>query len=78
MWSCQAVVAHNCNPSYLGGRDQEDHIWKPAQANSSRDLILEILNTKSIGRKAQVVERLPNKQTKKKPQGTKRNKKCWI
>jgi hypothetical protein len=39
---------------------------------------LEILNTKSIGRKAQVVERLPNKQTKKKPQGTKRNKKCWI
>jgi hypothetical protein len=23
------------NPSYSGGRDQEDHGWKPAQANSS-------------------------------------------
>jgi hypothetical protein len=26
-------VAHTCNPSYSGGRDQEDHSWKPAQAN---------------------------------------------
>jgi hypothetical protein len=28
-------VAHICNPSYLGGRDQKDHGSKPAQANSS-------------------------------------------
>jgi hypothetical protein len=28
-------VAHTCNPSYSGGRDQEDHGSKPAQANSS-------------------------------------------
>jgi hypothetical protein len=28
-------VAHACNPSYSGGRDQEDHGWKPAPANSS-------------------------------------------
>jgi hypothetical protein len=28
-------VAHPCNPSYSGGRDQEDHSSKPAQANSS-------------------------------------------
>jgi hypothetical protein len=32
-------VAHACNPSYSGGRDQEDHGSKPARANSSRDPI---------------------------------------
>jgi hypothetical protein len=30
-------VAHICNPSYSGGRDQEDHSSKPARANSSQD-----------------------------------------
>jgi hypothetical protein len=29
------LVAHSCNPSYSGGRDQENHGSKPAQANSS-------------------------------------------
>jgi hypothetical protein len=29
-----------CNPSYSGGRDQEDLGLKPAWANSSRDPIL--------------------------------------
>jgi hypothetical protein len=33
------AVAHACNPSYSGGRDQEDRSSKPAQANSSRDPI---------------------------------------
>jgi hypothetical protein len=28
------VVAHTCNPSYSGGRDQEDLGLKPAWANS--------------------------------------------
>jgi hypothetical protein len=28
-------MAHTCNPSYSGGRDQDDHGLKPAQANSS-------------------------------------------
>jgi hypothetical protein len=28
-------VVHVCNPSYSGGRDQEDQGSKPAQANSS-------------------------------------------
>jgi hypothetical protein len=28
-------VAHAYNPSYPGGRDQEDHSSKPVQANSS-------------------------------------------
>jgi hypothetical protein len=27
-------VAQACNPSYSGGRDQEDHSLKPAWANS--------------------------------------------
>jgi hypothetical protein len=31
------LVAHACNPSYSGGRDQEDSGLKPAQANSSQD-----------------------------------------
>jgi hypothetical protein len=31
------LVEHTCNPSYSGGRDQEDR--KPAQANSSQDPI---------------------------------------
>jgi hypothetical protein len=36
---CQVLVAHTCNPSYSGGRVQEDLSSKPTQANSSRDLI---------------------------------------
>jgi hypothetical protein len=33
---CWVTVAHTCNPSYTGGRDQEDRGGlKPAQANSS-------------------------------------------
>jgi hypothetical protein len=31
------LVAHTYNSSYSGGRDQEDHGSKPAQANSSQD-----------------------------------------
>jgi hypothetical protein len=38
--------AHACNPSYSGGRNQEDHGSKPAQANSSPDPILKKLITK--------------------------------
>jgi hypothetical protein len=34
-------VAQVCNPSYLGGRDQEDLGSKPAQATSLRDSYLE-------------------------------------
>jgi hypothetical protein len=35
----QALVAHTFNPSYSGGRDQEDLGSRPVQANSSRDPI---------------------------------------
>jgi hypothetical protein len=34
----QVPVAHSYNPSYSGGRDQEDRSSKPAWANSSRTL----------------------------------------
>jgi hypothetical protein len=37
----QVSVADACHPSYSGGRDQEDHSSKPAQANSSEDPITE-------------------------------------
>jgi hypothetical protein len=39
-------VAHTCNPSYSGGRDQEDCSLKPAPANSSTRPYLEKLFTK--------------------------------
>jgi hypothetical protein len=35
-----APVAPAYNPSHSGDRNQEDHVSKPAQANSSQDLIL--------------------------------------
>jgi hypothetical protein len=41
----QVPVAHACNPSYSGGRDQEDCSSKLAQANSLRVPILKIHNT---------------------------------
>jgi hypothetical protein len=36
----QALVAHAYNPSHSGGRGQEDHGLKPAQANVSKRLCL--------------------------------------
>jgi hypothetical protein len=39
----QVLVAHTCNPSDLGGRDQEDC---PIQSQPWQDLILKIPNTK--------------------------------
>jgi hypothetical protein len=43
-----APVAHAYNPSYSRGRDQEDRGSKPAWANSSRDPISKITNTKKV------------------------------
>jgi hypothetical protein len=48
-------VAHTCNPSYSGGRDQEDCGSKPAQANSSQDPIFKKPFTKRAGGVAQGV-----------------------
>jgi hypothetical protein len=49
------LVAHTCNPSYSGGRDQEDRSSKPAQANSSRDPILKKTSQNRVGGVAQGV-----------------------
>jgi hypothetical protein len=51
----QAPVAHAYNPSYSGGRDQEDHGSKPDQTNSSRDPISKKPITKRAGGVAQDV-----------------------
>jgi hypothetical protein len=45
-WFHWALMAQVCNPSYSGGRDQEDWGSKPAQANSSWDPILKKTITK--------------------------------
>jgi hypothetical protein len=34
-WESWTLVAHTCNSSYSGGRDQEDCGSKPARENSS-------------------------------------------
>jgi hypothetical protein len=49
----RVLVAHACNPSYSGGRDQEDGGLKPAQANSLQDPISKIPITKRAGGVAQ-------------------------
>jgi hypothetical protein len=43
------------NPSFLGGRDQEDHSSRPAWANSSGDPISKITRPKWTGGVVQVV-----------------------
>jgi hypothetical protein len=40
------VVAHTCNPSYSGDRDEEDRGLKPAWEKSLQDPIFKIFNTK--------------------------------
>jgi hypothetical protein len=59
-------VAYACNPSYSGGREQEDHGSKPTWANSLQDPILKI--TRKDCRVAQGVgpEFKPQYQKKKK------------
>jgi hypothetical protein len=42
------LVAHTCNPSYSGGRDQEDQGLKPAWANNLQDPIWKMPNSKGL------------------------------
>jgi hypothetical protein len=48
-------VVHACNPSYSGGRDQEDQGSKPEWENSSQDPTSKIPNIKRAGALAQGV-----------------------
>jgi hypothetical protein len=61
-------VAHICNPSYSGGRDQEDYGSKPAQANSSQDPISKkpILKRADGGAKGVGLRSSPSNRKKKK------------
>jgi hypothetical protein len=66
----QAPVAHACNPSYSGGRHQEDHSLKPAQGNGYTRPYLKKFFTK-IG----LVEWLKVKALNSSPSTTKKRKK---
>jgi hypothetical protein len=46
-------VAHTCNPSYSGGRNQEDLGSKPGWVNNSRDPISKKPSQKRTGGVAQ-------------------------
>jgi hypothetical protein len=46
---CKVLVAHAYNPSYSGGRDQEDGSSKSAGANNLQDSILKKPFTKKKG-----------------------------
>jgi hypothetical protein len=63
-------VAHTCNPSYSGGRDQEDRGLKPAPANSSQDTI-----SKTSSQKIGLVEWLKVKALSSSPSTTTTKKK---
>jgi hypothetical protein len=53
---CRAPVADTYNPSYSGGRDQEDHGSKPVRANSSRDSYLKKKKNSLQKRAGEVVQ----------------------
>jgi hypothetical protein len=50
-------VTHTCNPSYSGGRDQEDHDSKSVQAKSSRNCILKKTHHKKKKKKERKKEK---------------------
>jgi hypothetical protein len=58
-------VAHACNPSYSGGRDQEDLGSKPAWANRSRDPIPKNPSQKRAGGVVQKKKKKTRKEKEK-------------
>jgi hypothetical protein len=63
-------VAHICNPSYSGGRDQEDHSSEPLRTNTSRDPTL-----KNPSQKIGLVEWLKVKALSSSPSTAQKKKK---
>jgi hypothetical protein len=53
-----ALVAHACNPSYSGGRDEEDLGSKPARASSLKTLSQKYPTKNRAGRVAQAAQLL--------------------
>jgi hypothetical protein len=51
-------VTHACNPSYSGGRDQEDHSSKPAQAKIG---LVEWLKVKALSSNPSTAKKKANK-----------------
>jgi hypothetical protein len=73
------LVANACNPSYSGGRDQEDLGSKPVQANSLLDPILKNPIKKVIGGVAQGIDpefKYCKNKTKKPTKGPPRPSPC--
>jgi hypothetical protein len=73
-------VAHICNPSYSGGRDQEDRCLKAALANSSRDPISKTPITKMGCGVAQHVDsefKPEDRKKKKKKRETNNTQACF-
>jgi hypothetical protein len=60
------LVTYACNPSYSGGRDQEDEGLKPALANSLRTLSQKNPSQKMVGAVAQGVALSSSPSTTKK------------
>jgi hypothetical protein len=55
---CQVLVAHACNPTYVGGWDQDDQDFRPSWANSSGTLSPKITRAKWTEGVAQVAKHL--------------------
>jgi hypothetical protein len=68
-------VRHACDPSYSGGREQEDRRLKPAWANSSQDPISKNTTQKRAGRMTPAIECQPSKHEalSSNPRTTKKN-----
>jgi hypothetical protein len=64
----QVPVAHTCNPSCSGDRDQEDHCWKPAQGKILQDSILKKKPSLKMGVAMVQAPVAQHKNTKKKPE----------
>jgi hypothetical protein len=62
-------VVHTCNSSYLGGRDQEDHILKPP-----KQIIHQTLSRKTLSQKIGLVEWLKVKALRSSPSTEKKKK----
>jgi hypothetical protein len=55
------LVDHTFNPSYYGGKDEENRHWKPAQAKVMRPYLENTQHKNRARGMVQVAESLPSK-----------------